>query len=524
MISVWAWRTRKSSGQADSRVTYSYLLVTLLVANRLITVYSSNPLVLAVLEHARRRPSETALSWRGRPVSYAELADMMGAAASAVANLPSGPVGVVGEKTPETVAVVLGCLAAGRRFLIPAPTLPVPTLSNLYTRADCVAILSGSEGWRSNAARLTTHVVDVHAPARALPEITPDEVSFMLTTSGSTGTPKVVPLTVVAVERFAQWADTEFGLGPGRRVLNYAPLNFDLCLLEVWATLRCGGCVVLVDPERATNGAALADLVAGQEVHVVQAVPMFYELLVHAASTPLGSVDRAVVTGDAFRPALLQTLRSVFPNARLTNVYGCTETNDSFSQDLHAGMDIVPIGTPLPGVHALLVGEDGAVVRGPGVGELLVSTPFQTPGYLDSPDRYVPHPEGTDERRYFRSGDLVRRTENGALVLDGRTDFRVKIRGQQVNTQEVEQVLLDHPAVLEVAAMVAPDPVAGNRLHVVVRTDGTANSLVLRKHCAERLSPAAVPSKLRVTDDPLPRTATGKVDRKHITATLELVN
>ncbi|WP_233159102.1 AMP-binding protein [Actinophytocola xanthii] len=471
-----------------------------------------------MVEHARSLPSEPALSWRGKTVSFAELAEMTRTAASVVAGLPPGPVGIVGEKAPETVALVLGCLAAGRRFLIPAPTLPVPTLSSLYRRAGCVAIVSTSD-MGDGANGLATDVVDVRASAGEPPEVEADDVSFMLTTSGSTGTPKIVPLTVAAVERFARWAGAEFDLGPGRRVLNYAPLNFDLCLLEVWATLRCGGCVVLADPEQATNGAALAELVAGQRVHVVQAVPMFYELLLPAVRAPLDSVDRVLVTGDVFRPALLPRLREVFPNARLTNVYGCTETNDSFTQDLRADMDVIPMGAPIPGVRALLVAEDGSVLHGSGVGELLVSTPFQTPGYLDSPDRYVPHPEGADELRYFRSGDLVRRTDTGALVLEGRTDSRVKIRGQQVNTQQVEQVLLDHPAVLEAAALVAPDPVAGKRLHVVVRTDGTANSLVLRRHCVDRLPRAAVPSTLRVATDPLPRTATGKVDRKHLTAT-----
>jgi acyl-coenzyme A synthetase/AMP-(fatty) acid ligase len=117
----------------------------------------------------------------------------------------------------------------------------------------------------------------------------------------------------------------------------------------------------------------------------------------------------------------------------------------------------------------------------------------------------------------------VRRTTSGRLLLEGRTDFRVKIRGQQVYVQEVERVLLDHANVLEAAAVAVPDQHTGHRLHVLVRTDGTTNSLVLRKHCADRLPPAAIPSTMRVTEDPLPRTSTGKVDRKHITENLELV-
>lgn len=481
--------------------------------------------VPALLEHARTSPSAPALLWRGAPVGYGALAAMTRSAAAVVAELPPGPVSVVAEKTPETVALVLGCLAAGRRVLLPAATLPVDTVSGLHDRAGCVAVLAAAADGTSNAARLTTHVVDVHAAPSDHPEPDDaDEVAFLLTTSGSTGVPKIVPLTSVAVERFALWADEEFDLGPGRRVLNYAPLNFDLCLLEVWGTLRAGGCVVLADPERATDGVALLDLLVAQDVHVVQAVPLFYELLLAAVpGARVDGVDRVVVTGDAFRPDRLPALRALFPNARVDNVYGCTETNDSFSHELRPGLTEIPIGTPLPGVRALLVREDGTVLHGPGVGELLVTTPFQTPGYLDSPDRFTSHPDGADDLRYFRSGDLVRRTADGSLLLEGRTDFRVKVRGQQVDTLAVEQVLLDHSGVLEAAAVVVPDQRAGNLLHVVVRTDGSVNSLVLRKHCAERLPPAAVPSTLRVSKDPLPRTSTGKVDRKHITTTMELV-
>jgi acyl-coenzyme A synthetase/AMP-(fatty) acid ligase len=262
---------------------------------------------------------------------------------------------------------------------------------------------------------------------------------------------------------------------------------------------------VLVDPDRATSGPALLDLLAHHEVNVVQAVPMCYELMVAAAEkvghAGLRSVDQAVVTGDALHPARLTDLARLFPAARLSNVYGCTETNDSFRCVLDTEMasaPSLPIGEPLPGVRALLVREDGSVLDGPGVGELLVSTPFQTPGYLDAPDRFVAHPEGADELRYFRSGDLVRRTASGAL-------------------------LLDHANVLEAAAVAVPDQHTGHRLHVLVRTDGKTNSLVLRKHCADRLPPAAIPSTMRVTEDALPRTSTGKVDRKHITENLELV-
>src|SRR5262249_42152011 len=161
-----------------------------------------------------------------------------------------------------------------------------------------------------------------------------------------------------------------------------------------------------------------------------QAVPMFYEILADAARRAparFESVRHVLVTGDTIRDACLAELPALFPRARIYNVYGCTETNDSFMADLTGlARGPLPLGTPLPGVHSFLMAEDDTVLTGPGVGELFVTTPFQTPGYLggEGDEKFVVvAPDGV-ARRYFRSGDLLRRHRDGQLTLVGRIDFR----------------------------------------------------------------------------------------------------
>jgi acyl-coenzyme A synthetase/AMP-(fatty) acid ligase len=184
----------------------------------------------------------------------------------------------------------------------------------------------------------------------------------------------------------------------------------------------------------------------------------------------------------------------------------------------------------VPGTQAVVVDEDGGVVTGPGRGELLVATPFQTAGYLgggrngdtdaDPNDgRFVVRPQdGGGRTRFYRTGDLVRRDADGHLYLEGRNDFQVKVRGTRINTAEVEQALLEHDDVLEAAVLAVADPVAGHLLHAVLRRAPAAalNSLVARQHCAERLPPAAIPTTLQLVDEPLPKTSTGKVDRQRL--------
>ena len=155
----------------------------------------------------------------------------------------------------------------------------------------------------------------------------------------------------------------------------------------------------------------------------------------------------------------------------------------------------------------------------------MVSTPFQTRGYLKAAlneGKFVTL-EDDDGRTYYKSGDIVRRHEDGTLTLEGRADFYVKVRGVRVSTQVVEQAIQEHPAVVEVAVIAVPDELAGARLHAQVRREADAklNSLMLRQHCATRLARTEMPSTIEIVTGPLPKTSTGKVDRKAVAAALE---
>ncbi|MFF9778156.1 AMP-binding protein [Streptomyces sp. NPDC013978] len=472
-------------------------------------------LLEGILEQARRAPHATALVWRDEEIGYGALLRRTVRERARLARLPGdAPVAVPAVKSPETIALVLACLLERRPVLLPAATLGQDALDRLYERAGVREVLRPCE---------LAPPSDAGAPAPPAP--VSGRPTLLLTTSGSTGLPKIVPLDAAAVDAFTGWAAGAFGIGPDTVVLNYAPLNFDLCLLDVWTTLAHGGRVVLVDPEHALDGPRLLGLLLRHRVQVVQAVPMFFRLLADAADAAgraLPAVRHAMFTGDAIPGPLLARLPGLLPGARLHNIYGCTETNDSFVHEVSAEEAAtggpLPLGQPLPGVDALVVTDGGVLLDGPGTGELLVSTPFQTHGYLGpaaASPVLVPHPVHDDGRRYFRSGDLVRRRADDSLVLEGRTDFQVKVRGVRVNAQEVEHILLSHGEVTEAAVLALPDPEAGRLLHAVVRRapGSRLNSLTLRGHLARRLPRAAVPSDLRIVDAPLPRTSTGKVDR-----------
>ncbi|MGN6867348.1 MAG: AMP-binding protein [Solirubrobacteraceae bacterium] len=496
-------------------------------------------------EQVQRQPDAPALIWDGQPMSYRELSELADSSYAELqdARLPDDrPVGLRAKKSPEALGLILGCLRAGKSFLLPSIELAPETLAQLFAQAGCSQVLS-PHGPRSESAASLRALVD---EARSAPEKGGlgsqsewppvgggDDVTFMLTTSGSTGLPKIVPLTASGVDAFTDWASEQFEIKPGTVVANYAPLNFDLCLLDIWTTLKHGGCVAMVDQDRATQGAYLADLVNDNQVNVLQAVPMLYRLLIDVNredGRTFPSVTHVITTGDKIPATSLAELPKLFPNARFFNIYGCTETNDSL---VHEFLGLaegnvpsnVPVGQPIPGVIARLQQEDGTALEGTGTGEFMVWTPFQTRGYLKSSlneGKFVTL-EDDNGRTYYKSGDIVRRHEDGTLTLEGRSDFYVKVRGVRVSTQVVEQAIQEHPAVVEVAVIAVPDELAGARLHATVRreTDAKLNSLMLRQHCATRLARTEMPSTIEIVTEPLPKTSTGKVDRKAVAAALE---
>ncbi|MBV8540886.1 MAG: AMP-binding protein [Pseudonocardiales bacterium] len=484
-----------------------------------------------VMERVRYQPGAPALLWHGERISYGDLGKMVCEARSSLERLElpeEGSVGILAKKSPRAISLILACLLDRRPVLLPSVGLGAETLQRLFAQAGCGHVLSPDASPAAVSGELRCEVLGAAAAEDRSPARSPgvERTALMLTTSGSTGVPKIVPLSVPAVERFTDWAGSRFAITSGTTVLNYAPLNFDLCLLDIWTTLKHGGCVAMVDQDRATDARYLLDLLTTSEVRVIQAVPMLYRLLIDAArdrAHRLESVRHVIVTGDSIPLHTLEALPALFPQARFYNVYGSTETNDSFIHEIDMS-DVgarrhIPIGRPVEGVSALVVSDGGRVVEGSGTGELWVATPFQTRGYLTealNEGKFVSRRDGTGHRTYFRTGDIVRRHDDGSITLEGRTEGYVKVRGVRVSTQAVEQVILQHDQVMEVAVVAVPDDVAGNRLHAVVRRDktGQLNSLSLRRHCARGLDRVAIPSTIEIVTTPLPKTPTGKVDRQ----------
>ncbi|HLX07807.1 MAG TPA: condensation domain-containing protein, partial [Thermoanaerobaculia bacterium] len=347
-------------------------------------------------------------------------------------------------------------------------------------------------------------------------------------------------------------AARHYGLGGGGGAVLHTGLAFDLTVTSLLGPLLSGGTVVVAAalPDGTGGVAGLAQALArGVGVGVggvgmVKLTPSHLPLLELELAERLGSggegswsglCEVLVLGGEALTGASLGRWRRQAPELRVINEYGPTEAVVGCcvwgGRAGGLGEGRVAIGRPIDGVRLYVVDRGLAAVAAGIEGELVVGGAGLARGYLGdaarTAERFVPDPFGAAAgQRLYRTGDRVRRDATGVLWFAGRLDEQVKIRGYRVEPGEVEAALGRHPGVRE-AAVVAREDRPGER-RLVAYVVGTAGAVgpagavapaaeELRRFLGEWLPAALVPA-VYVALAELPRTGSGKVDRRALLA------
>lgn len=363
-----------------------------------------------------------------------------------------------------------------------------------------------------------------------------DDPCYVYFTSGSTGRPKPISGRLAAIDHFVRWEIEEFGVGPGTRVSQLTAPTFDAFLRDVFTPLCAGGTVVVPGaPETVLSPDRLAAWLDDEEIQLVHCVPSLFRVLLNADldEDRFRALRAVLLAGEVLLPSDVQRWSAIFGDRiELVNLYGPSETTmvKLFYRvkPEDAERRSIPIGQPMPGARALVVTEAGEPAPAGTVGEILIRTPYRSLGYLGRDDLtaevFVPNPLSDDPSDVvYRTGDLGRVLESGDLEFLGRRDQQVKIRGIRVELGEIEDLILGSGKVQEAAVADRRDSDDNRYLAAYVVPDEGADDVVgeLRAELAEHLPEALIPSAFVVLEA-LPKTPTGKVDRKSLPAPEEV--
>ncbi|HET7228765.1 MAG TPA: amino acid adenylation domain-containing protein, partial [Longimicrobium sp.] len=385
----------------------------------------------------------------------------------------------------------------------------------LTTRALAGRLPGGVEAIELDTIEDRLAVNQADAPASG---VHPQNLSHVIFTSGSTGRPKGVMIRHAATAALLHWMREAVPHEERACVLASTSVSFDVSVAEIFGTLCWGGTLVLV--ENALDLPSVAD--AG--VRSACMVPSAAAELLRSGGIPAG-VRALNLAGEPLPPELARGLYALGTVETVRNLYGPTEdTSYSTCAVVPRGAGRVRIGRPLAGTRAHVL--DAALRPAPvGVaGELYLSGAGLARGYEARPgltaESFLPDPHGPPGSRMYRTRDRARWTAEGELEYLGRVDLQVKVRGYRIEPGEVEAALRAHASVADAVAIVREDAPGDRRLVAyLVSGDGVEAppAAELRAHLRSRLPEYMVPAAF-VRVDALPRTPSGKVDRKALPA------
>ena len=491
---------------------------------------------------ALENPNAIALISAGRTITYGTLLSESAAIADwliARQVLPGQPVAIVMHKGWEQIAAVYGVLLAGAAYMPIDADLPARRQAELLQIGEVRHVLTQPGALRDDAVTPAYEVLEIRPGMKGDFSAVHDrlrngplnELAYIIFTSGTTGTPKGVMIDHLGAMNTIAHVNRLFHVGSEDRVLGVSSLSFDLSVYDIFGIHDAGGTLILPDAQKGHDAVHWRQLIQTHGVTLWNSAPQLMRMLMdsfYGAEEDVASLRTVLLSGDFIPLDLPDRIRMRSPRAQVISLGGATEasiwSNYYAVRAVDPAWASIPYGRALPNQqiwvydHAFRPCPDhvkGRIYLG-GVGLAI--------GYWRDPDktkaRFIQHPE--TGQRLYNTGDLGRYSPDGNVIILGRDDGQVKIRGHRVELGEIEAVLRQHPDIRY--AVVVATAFSGDQRQIVAYIEAVNGSTLLdaasaREFVADRLPEYMVPKEIVVMDR-IPVSANGKIDYKALPAVI----
>ena len=486
------------------------------------------------VEHAMARPEAPAVISGERCLTYGQLLTESVAVADLLIDQGIGPgqlVAVLMRKGWEQIVAVYGVLLAGGAYLPIDADLPLHRQMVLLHSGGVSHVLVQPGASPTAALADAGHAVhEIHRGRTGQPgpihlaslDRGLDELAYVIFTSGTTGEPKGVMIDHRGAVNTMMHVNRMVCAEPKDRVLALSSLSFDLSVYDIFGLHDAGGAVVLPDHAKGHDPAHWRTLMETHGVTMWNSAPQLMRMFQDdlppdtVSAIPLRKV---LLSGDFIPLALPDRIRRSHPGVQVISLGGATEASIwSICHPVdavHPGWASIPYGRALPN-QTVWVGDRALQPCPDHVrGRIFIGGIGLAQGYRGDPQltaaRFITHPDSGE--RLYDTGDFGRHEADGSVMILGREDGQIKVRGHRVELGEIEAVLRKHPSVAQAVVRNVEDGGEGGQLTAHVEpVDGQwVNAQALREYLAERLPDHMVPRTLQgVTRMPL--TANGKLD------------
>jgi amino acid adenylation domain-containing protein len=486
-------------------------------------------------EQVERTPANVAVKFGTQELTYRELNEKCNRITSCLKDrklvLRSGqPVGILMSRGIDLVIGILAILKAGGVYVPVDPDYPPERVRFMLEDANAELVLTDRPGAESIYELKTCQVLCIGgqsfeegAAENPIPAGKAEDLAYIIYTSGSTGRPKGVMVSHGNVVSLLRSCMDQMEIGEKDTWSLFHSVCFDFSVWEIFGCLTTGGRLLIVSRPICRDAESFARLVEEEGVTVLNQVPGMFVNVQEYLFDQIGQGPLAlryvIFGGESLNPALLSSWFTRYPEVRLINMYGITETTVHVTLKQIGASEIAAgrsnIGKPLSNARVYIMDSRGRQKPSGTIGEIVVGGAGVSKGYLNRPElsqeKFMDDPFRPGEKLYC-SGDLGIMTEEGEIIYKGRKDYQVKIRGHRIELGEIERCLVKHKAVSE--AIVTSREMPGNihRLVAYFTGSGHLTMLQLRNHLLTELPSYMLP-EVFIRLDQFPLTGNGKIDR-----------